>query len=295
LYKFKNKILLTLALFFSTTYFLLAIDNINEIHKVYKPHKPKLLLLKKYNFKQNQNITNWVMSEKLDGIRAYWNGTKLISRGGNIINAPKWFIKNYPPFEIDGELWSKRGDFENIVSIVRDKKPSKQWKQIKHYIFEVPNTKGDLFERLAKVQKYESDIIKIISQRKVKNKKHLKEFLKQIELKGGEGVVVRNPKVPYINKRTNQALKVKNFNDSECIVIGHTKGKKKFKGLMGALVCELIMQNGDKSKIVFKIGSGFSNNLRVNPPKIGQIITFKHQGFTKYGKPRFSTYLRIRE
>ena len=52
------------------------------------------------------------MSEKLDGIRAYWDGTHLISRGGKIIHAPEWFTKNYPLFEIDGELWTKREDFD---------------------------------------------------------------------------------------------------------------------------------------------------------------------------------------
>jgi len=80
--------------------------------------KPNLLLLKVY---KDQNISGWVMSEKLDGVRAYWDGKHLISRGGKIIHAPKWFTKDYPPFAIDGELWSKRGDFENISSIVRDK------------------------------------------------------------------------------------------------------------------------------------------------------------------------------
>jgi DNA ligase-1 len=142
--------------------------------------KPNLLLLKTY---KEQNISGWVMSEKLDGIRAYWNGKNLISRGGNIIHAPKWFTKNYPKFEIDGELWSKRKDFENISSIVRDKIPSIKWKEIKHYIFEVPNARGTFFERLKKVKPYESNFIKIIKQIKIKNKKHLNSFLKKWSLK----------------------------------------------------------------------------------------------------------------
>jgi len=96
--------------------------------------KPKLLLLQTY---KDQDITGWVMSEKLDGVRAYWNGKNLISRGGKIIHAPAWFTKEYPPFAIDGELWSKRGDFENISSIVRDKVPTEKLHEIKHYIFEV--------------------------------------------------------------------------------------------------------------------------------------------------------------
>ncbi|MEA2016806.1 MAG: DNA ligase [Campylobacterota bacterium] len=247
--------------------------------------KPNLLQLKTY---KDQNITGWVMSEKLDGIRAYWDGQKLLTRSGKIIHAPKWFTKDYPTFEIDGELWSKRRDFENISSIVRDKIPSSDWKQIKHYIFEVPNAKGGLLERLKKVNSLNHKYIKVIKQIKIKDKNHLQKFLNQIELQNGEGVVVRDPSKPYISKRTSSALKVKNFKDTECEVIGYTKGKGKFTGLVGAVKCKL--ENG----IMFKIGSGFSLDERKNPPKIGDIITFKYKEFTKYGKPRFPTYLRIR-
>ena len=247
--------------------------------------KPNLLLLETY---KDQNISGWVMSEKLDGIRAYWDGKNLISRGGKIINPPKWFIKNYPPFEVDGELWSKRGDFENISSIVRDKIPSENWKQISHYIFEVPNAKGGLFNRLDKVKPYENDHLKVLEQIFIKDKNDLKEFLKSIENKKGEGVVVRDPNKPYIDKRTSSALKVKSFHDTECKVIGYTKGKGKFENMMGSVICKL------PNSIEFKIGSGFSKKERIYPPKIGTIITFKYKEFTKYGKPRFPVYLRVR-
>jgi len=248
--------------------------------------KPKLLLLKTY---KEQNVTGWVMSEKLDGIRAYWDGKHLISRGGKIIYAPKYFTKDYPPFEIDGELWSKRNDFENISNIVRDKIPSEKWREIKHYIFEVPHMKGNLFERLKKLKPYENRYIKILPQIEVKSKENLQHFLKEIESKGGEGVVVRDPNTPYIDKRTDKALKVKSFKDMECKVIGYTQGRGKYRELIGALKCRL------ESGIEFKIGSGLSNDERKNPPKIGDLITFKYQNFTKYGKPRFPIFLRVRE
>jgi len=247
--------------------------------------KPNLLLLKIY---KDQNITGWVMSEKLDGIRAYWNGKQLISRGGKRIYAPKWFTKNYPPFEIDGELWTKRGDFENISSIVRDKTPTKEWEVVKHYIFEVPNAKGGLFDRLKKLKPYEGQTIKIIKQIPIKDKTHLKLFLEEIEQKDGEGLVVRDPNAPYINKRTSKALKVKTFQDAECKVLGYTKGKGKYKDVIGAIKCQL--DNG----IEFKIGTGLSDKARANPPKIGEMVTFQYQKFTKYGKPRFPVFLRVR-
>ncbi len=247
--------------------------------------KPHLLLLKTY---KDQNISGWVMSEKLDGIRAYWDGKHLISRGGNIIHTPKWFTKNYPPFEIDGELWTKRKDFENISSIVRDKVPSDKWREITHNIFEVPHAKGGLFKRLSKVKPYEGKVIKIIPQVKIKDKAHLEKFLKGIEAKGGEGVVVRDPTALYIDKRTNKALKVKNFKDDECMVMAHNIGHGKYANIMGSITCKM------ESNITFKIGSGFSDKERKYPPAIGSLITFKYKEFTKYGKPRFPVFLRVR-
>ncbi len=247
---------------------------------------PNLLLLKNY---QDQNITGWVMSEKLDGIRAYWDGKQLLTRQGSIIHAPIWFTKAYPPFPIDGELWTKRKDFAHLSSIVRDTIPSEEWKEVKHYIFEVPHAKGGLLERLSKVDAYQNEVIKIIPQIPVTSKTDLQNFLKIIESKGGEGVVVRDPKAQYIDKRTNKALKVKTFHDTECELIGYTQGQGKFKGLVGALQCKL------SSGIVFKIGTGLSDGLRKKPPKIGSLITFKYQEFTKLGKPRFPVFLRVRE
>jgi len=247
--------------------------------------KPKLFLLKTY---KDQNINGWVMSEKLDGIRAYWDGKKLISRGGKTIYSPEYFTKGFPSFELDGELWSKRGDFDTISSIVRDKIPSKEWREITYNIFEVPNAKGGLAQRLKKAEPFQSKIIKIISQIKIKSTKKMKIFLKSVELKGGEGIVVRDPKVGYIAKRTSKALKVKSFLDTDCIVIGYTEGKGKYKNMLGALKCKL--SNG----VVFKIGSGFSDKERQNPPAIGSEITFKYQELTKKGIPRFPIFLRVK-
>ncbi len=116
----------------------------------------------------------------------------------------------------------------------------------------------------------------------------MKKFLKEIEAKGGEGVVVRDPKAPYIDTRTAKALKVKSFKDEECKVVGYTKGKGKYAEVIGALKCQLT--NG----IIFKIGSGLSDKERKNPPKIGDIVTFKYFEKTKKEKPRFPVFMYIR-
>lgn len=246
---------------------------------------PQLLLLKTY---KDQNITGWLVSEKLDGIRAYWDGKKLMSRSGKTIHAPKWFLANYPPFAIDGELWSKRSDFENISSIVRDKNPSSSWREISHHIFDVPDARGGLSERLVTLKSYENEQIKIIKQHKIYDKSDLLEFLKAVESRGGEGVVVRDPNAAYIKGRSDQVLKVKSFLDDECRVLGYTRGRGKYEGKVGALHCEL------KNGVTFKIGSGLSDEDRLHPPKVGEIVSFKYKELTKYKKPRFPSFLRLR-
>jgi DNA ligase-1 len=64
--------------------------------------------------------TGWLMSEKLDGVRCYWNGSAMYTRNGNAFYPPDWFKKALPAdMALDGELWSKREDFQKIVSVVR--------------------------------------------------------------------------------------------------------------------------------------------------------------------------------
>ena len=247
--------------------------------------KPELLLLN--NYTSDSNITSWYMSEKLDGVRAYWDGKKLISRSGRVFATPLFFTKNFPLSKLDGELWSKRGDFSNISSIVNRKKAYNGWKDITYNIFEVPDAKGNLLQRLSSVKT--SKYIRVIKQIKVLNKNHLKNFLKSVEKKGGEGVVVRDGNLSYYHGRTKNALKVKSYIDEECKVTKHNSGKGKYKNSLGSLSCRM------KNSHIIKIGSGFTNEERINPPEIGAIITFKYYGLTSKGNPRFPIFLRVRD
>lgn len=251
-----------------------------------------LLLLKKYNENKN-NINNWLMSEKLDGVRAYWNGKELISKSDKKFNTPKWFIKDFPPFHIDGELWIKRNNFEKVISIVNKKNPTQEWSNLTYNIFDVPNDKIGLLKRLDILKDYlknkPNKYIKIIKQIRCKDKKELNEFLNKIVKNGGEGVVIRKPNQKYFYKRSKNDLKVKKYFDDECKIIGFTDGKGKYKGFVGSIICKL-----ENDKII-KIGSGLTDKLRKNPPKIGQNITFKFYGYTKNKIPKFPVFLRVRK
>lgn len=246
-----------------------------------------LMLLEQY---KNQEVTGWVMSEKLDGVRGFWTGSQLLSRQGYPLNPPDYFVKNFPPFALDGELFSERGEFNTISATVRSANP-KGWYKLKLQVFDVPNAKGDLFERLGQLKRYLAEnptpYIEIIPQIPIQDKSHLQQFFKEIQQLGGEGVVIRNPNSPYIHGRSAQILKLKAVFDEECTVIAHHKGKGKYADKLGAITCE--NQRGR-----FRIGSGFNEKERTSPPPIGSLITYKYRGLTELGKPRFATFWRVR-
>jgi len=248
-----------------------------------------LELQKANTYNKKHTVKGWIMSEKLDGIRAYWDGKKLLSKNGNIINAPTWFTKGFPKFKLDGELWTKRNDFENIQSIVLDKKPTDKWKEITYNIFEVPEEKGNFFRRLWKIKKWKktnsNKYIKIIKQIKCKDNKHLGEYLNELIKLKAEGLIIKNPILEYFVGRSSNILKVKKFHDMEAKVIDINYKKEKFKSLVLKL----------DNNVVFNLGNGFTKKEKIDHPKVGDIVTFKYYNLTKFGKPKFASFLRIRK
>ena len=259
----------------------------------------ELLRLSEY---KDQNVSGWLASEKLDGVRAYWDGVNLLSRQGKKLNAPLSFTKNFPKFALDGELYAKELKFEEIQASVMDKLPDeKAWSRLKFHVFDVPEASGGLLARLeilAKFLKNEpNQNLIIIKQIKMRDNAHFLKFAKDIISNGGEGAVVREPNAPYERKRSKNALKFKKFKDAECEVIAVNKGSGKYANFTGSITCKALGGKEDEPKegTIFKIGSGLSDKNRQNPPKIGSIITYKFQNLTANGKPRFPIFLRIRE
>ncbi len=241
------------------------------------------------NTYQSQEVSGWLMSEKLDGVRGVWNGREMRSKNGNLYNAPIAFIKDFPDFALDGELYSRRGQFSHISGVVR---AGKDWSELKYYVFDVPNEQGGLLQRLDKIKKWlktnPNPNIVVIKQTKINNIGEAKQYLAEIEKAGGEGVILRDPNAFYVSKRTDTYLKLKTYQDDECTVIEHLQGRGKYQNKLGSIKCELA--NGE----IIKIGSGFTDSERENPPPIGSVITYRYNGFTKNSKPRFIRFWRIR-
>ena len=256
--------------------------------------KPALLLAKSYDQSQNILLENYWVSEKLDGVRAYWDGKNLISRQGNIFNAPKWFIRNLPNTSLDGELWIARQQFEVLSGIVRRKKPNDtDWKKIKYMLFDIPNSDQIFDKRLLKlkelVNKIDKPHIQVIPQFKLSSHDQLIEKLESITKNGAEGLMLHLGTSIYKSGRSSDILKVKKAYDAEAIVIAHLPGKGKFDNMLGALLVEM------PNKKRFRIGTGFSDAIRRNPPNIGSQITYRYLGYTNKGIPKFASFMRIRK
>lgn len=234
----------------------------------------------------------WV-SEKLDGVRTYWDGAALYSRQGNRFQVPDWFVKEFPQTPLDGELWMGRGAFETLSGIVRRKKPNdKDWRNIRFMVFDLPANSADFDGRLRRLKKIlgavKSPQIGLVEQFRVADSDELKAALRRVVSQGGEGLMLRKADSRYRAGRSDDLLKLKLHEDAEAVVIAHLPGKGKYKGMLGSLLVET--PDGKR----FKLGSGFSDQERHQPPPIGAIVTYKHYGKTRNGIPRFASFLRIR-
>jgi DNA ligase-1 len=250
-------------------------------------------------YSDDVQVDEFLVSEKLDGVRGYFDGTKFISRQGNIINAPEWFIKDFPKEHLDGELWIGRGKFELVSKIIRSKKPKDEdWKKLRFMIFDLPKSPEIFLKRyqamLNLVAQSNSKYLQAIEQFEVKDKKQLNNLLELTIKNGGEGLMLHRKNSFYKAERNDDLLKLKTFEDAEGVVIAHIAGKGKFANKMGALLVEIESEDKNGQKIRFKIGSGFTDEQRKNPPKIGSKITYKFYGKTTNNIPRFASFWRER-
>jgi DNA ligase-1 len=247
-----------------------------------------------YVWEPDMDIRGWWMSEKYDGVRGYWTGSQLVSRVGNAFAAPPWFTANFPNTPLDGELWLGRRTFAELSSIVLDQVADEAgWKRVRYMIFDAPQASGGFEDRLDSARqwfdRHPNPHVAIAPHERCKDAEHLQQKLAEIEAQGGEGLILRRPQSPYTPGRSRDILKVKSYQDAEAVVVGYRPGKGRHAGRVGALLVEL--PNG----VQFAIGTGLTDAEREQPPPIGSAITFKYQGFTKTGKPRFASFLRVRE
>lgn len=254
--------------------------------------KPELLLAQVYN--DTVDVQQYWVSEKLDGVRAYWDGKQLISRGGNVIAAPNWFVAGFPAQALDGELWLGRNQFAAALSVVSKQQPvDSEWQQMRYYIFELPQAEGSFTARVnamqTLVQQQNSRYLTFVPQFRVADNAALQAKLSELEQAGAEGLMLHHQDAHYKTGRSADLLKLKSYQDSEAEVIGYRPGKGKYQGMVGALV----VKTPDGK--TFAIGSGLTDELRQTPPPLGAVVTYRYNGLTQHGLPRFARFLRQRQ
>lgn len=244
-------------------------------------------------YQRGDNLADYWVSEKLDGVRAYWDGERLWSRGGHVYQSPAWFTDGFPDHPLDGELWMGRGQFAELSGIVRTARPDDaKWRHVAFHVFDLPAPATPFSQRYQELKQLvrasESRHLRLVEQNSISDHEALMAELNRIVAAGGEGLMLKRKESLYLAGRSDDLLKVKTFQDAEAVVVDHIEGQGKYEGLLGSLLVEL----SDGRRL--RIGTGFSDAERANPPEPGQQITFKHHGYTATGLPRFASFLRVR-
>jgi DNA ligase-1 len=251
---------------------------------------PKLLLAETWDAKSD--VAGWWLSEKLDGVRALWDGRQFLSRQGNVFHAPAWFTASLPKTSLDGELWLARKAFQRTVSIVRRHDEPDLWREIRFLAFDAPAITEPFEGRLQFLRDCFADNrpehAELLAQQPCHGASHVQAELDRIAALGGEGLMLRQPSSRYEAGRSATLLKVKRFHDAEARVVAHLPGTGRHRGRLGALLVELA--NGT----TFSVGTGFTDAQRERPPAIGSLITFRYQELTDRGVPRFPSFVRVR-
>lgn len=252
---------------------------------------PELLLANVY--RDGIDLSAYLVSEKFDGVRAVWDGRELHSRAGYPIVAPAWFTAGWPKLPMDGELWLARGQFERLSGIVRREMPvDDEWRQVHYLIFELPDAAGSFRERVRRMQSLVSKAavpwLQVIEQKPAVDRENLQKMLAAVLKSGGEGLMLHRAAALYETGRSDTLLKVKPWLDAEAVVIAHLPGKGKYAGQLGAL--QLRLPDGRS----FRLGTGFSDAERRQPPPIGSVVTYRYRALTAKGLPRFASFLRVR-
>jgi DNA ligase-1 len=278
------------------------IPEVNQ--KVFNKNTFSVMLANKYT---GNDPTGYFMSEKLDGYRAlFYNGPsggEFISRNNKPFMAPQWFLDDIAsklPIGtlLDGELYTKRGDFDSM-GIVRKKIPvDSEWRKITFMVFDIPLVHKKFRERYNIMEQLLKDVrhVQLVEHIEIKNIEQFNKLHKQWVSEGAEGSMLRNPDSFYENKRSNMLLKVKDFLDDEAIVEGMEFGDGRNSDVMGNLIVRWAPHANKSYKGTFDVGSGFTDEQRKNWKtlfKKGTTITVKYFEIQKSGKPRFPIFQNI--
>ena len=195
---------------------------------------------------------------------------------------------------MDGELWAGRGRFQQASDLARTSAPDNPgWRGVRFMAFDLPGSPDGFADRsrtLARlVIQARAPTLSRIAQHHFTTRSMLDTHLRAVVADGGEGLMLQHALAPYRAGRSETLLKLKLAHDAEARVVGYKPGKGKYSGMVGALLVE------DERGRRFALGSGLRDADRADPPPLGSTVTFRYNGLTSKGTPRFARFLRVRE
>lgn len=176
---------------------------------------------------EGSDVAGWLLSEKLDGWRAVFDGENFITRQGNVLNAPDWFLDGMPNKALDGELFLGRGEFNGIQGAMAG-----GWFGLRFMVFDAPSElpfakRVEILSKLSLPGHCE-----LVPHVPCKSIERMVAFADDVVTNGGEGVVVRDPKAPYQPGRTSGVLRWV----PRCPSLNRRKGKPQLAGRVHQLV-----------------------------------------------------------
>lgn len=272
---------------------LLLLCTLSSALQANTPSPPALMLARDLGTTP-VDVPAYFVSEKFDGVRARWDGRALWTRGGHRIATPPAFVQGWPDTPMDGELWIARGRFDLVSGIARSTRPDPAaWAPVRFMVFDLPAHAGPFSERVTAmrtlVARTAHPQLQMVEQSRVASRTALDARLTQVVAAGGEGLMLHHADARYGVGRSNALLKLKPHDDAEARVVAHAPGKGKYTGMLGALVVE--HHDGRQ----FRIGTGFTDAQRADPPPLGSWVTYRYNGLTSTGLPRFARFMRVRD
>ena len=253
---------------------------------------PALLLANVY--RPGMRLADYWVSEKYDGVRGYWDGHTLRTRGGETVATPAWFTAGWPDTPMDGELWAGRGRFSHAQSTVRQQQPDDAaWREMRFMVFDLPAHGGTFDQRLPALNQLVESLnqpwVQAVPQQRVASDAALQKLLLRTVRAGGEGLMLHRGASMYRAGRSDDLIKVKTHEDAEAKVVAHLPGQGRHAGRLGALVVE--MPSGQR----FRLGAGLTDAERDHPPPVGSWVTYRFRGTHDSGVPRFASFVRVRD
>jgi len=228
--------------------------------------------------KKGKDPTGWWISEKLDGVRAYWNGKKMYFKDGTEMHPPPGFVVDFPPVPLDGELWAGRQNFYEVAKAVKSTEVE-AWRDVKYLVFDTTQSQMKYEERMEFINKYIPANHSNISQIDIwrcKSNDDLMYVLAQVEQNGGEGIILRKPQSYYYEQMS--FFKLERYDDDDAMVVENLNDSK-------AMKCRL--SNGKE----FVLPTPTIDPL----PAPESIITFRYLAMSKQDNiPTCTSLLRIR-